>query len=242
VRTRVTVLLLFLAVTIAACGDDDDAAVDDRTTTTSTSTTTTSTSTPSTTSTTEAPTRPAAEQALWPVESSTVRYSDPVEAARGFAVELARFNRPIVGTFRAGDNRSGEVEVRAAARGPVTTVLLRRLGSDDSWWVIGATTPNIELDAPAPGSTVSSPLRLSGRARAFEGTVNVALREDGNAVPLAAGFVTGSGGGQLGPFTGEIAFSRRPAQARGTLVLFTESAENGQVWEAVAIRVGLSGG
>jgi hypothetical protein len=57
---------------------------------------------------------------------------------------------------------------------------------------------------------------------------------------LGSGFVTGSGGGELGPFEGEVSFTRKPTKARGVLLLSTESAENGQVWEVLASRIQFS--
>ena len=233
--------LIALVLLVGACGSDDDPSISaGRSTSTTSSTTTTSTTAleaAATTTTAATQQEAPGDQAVWPVESSTTRYRDPVEAARGFATGLAGFRQPVVGTFRAGDSRSGEVEVRAAPRGPATTVIVRQLGADGSWWVLASTTPNIELDSPARGATVASPVRVTGRARAFEGTVQVVLREDAGAQPLATGFVTGSGGAELGPFEGELTYTRKPTQARGVLLLFTDSAEDGRVWEVLASRV-----
>lgn len=69
--------------------------------------------------------------AVWPFVSGTTRYTDPVSAARGFAADFVGFTDPVVGDFRQGDSRSGEVPVQAKASAPVTTVLVRKLG--DSW-------------------------------------------------------------------------------------------------------------
>src|SRR2546421_7783989 len=74
------------------------------TTSTTAASITTTTSIAGTTSTTIADT----STAVWPYASSTVRYRDPVAAARGFAVDFAGFTKPLVGEFRAGDASSGE--------------------------------------------------------------------------------------------------------------------------------------
>lgn len=179
---------------------------------------------------------PAVTEAVWPFADSDVRYTDPVEAARGFAVDYVGFTDPIVGEFQAGDNRSGEVEVRSFENGPATVVLVRQITDDDTWWVLGSATENIVVEQPEALSTVTSPLTVSGEARAFEGTVDVELRGDGLDEPLASGFVTGSGGPDLGPFEGTFEFDQ-PDVFAGALVLFTLSAEDGSVVEASVMRV-----
>ena len=190
---------------------------------------------PSTAGPSNAP--PDAVAAVWPASSSDVRYAGPVAAARGFAVDLVGFRRPVLGSYHAGDGRSGEVDVRPEAGGPVTTVIVRRM-SDDTWWVLGSATDGIELDTPSAGDVVTSPVVLTGRAWAFEGHVSVRIVEDGSRAPLATGFVTG-GGDQLRPFTGS--FRLRTAQAaHGAVVLTTDSARDGQVWTAAVVRVGLA--
>jgi hypothetical protein len=160
--------------------------------------------------------------------------------AEDFAVELVGFRSPVIGALREGDSRSGEVPVRAQADGPETTVLVRQL-SDGNWWVLGATTESIELDDPIAVTAIDNPLLLAGRARAFEGTVLVAVYERGSTTPLGEGFVTASGTEELGPFTGEIPWDN-PGGGWGVVLLHTESAENGQVWEATAVPVGFIGG
>ena len=119
--------------------------------------------------------------AMWPFASSAIRYSDPVSAAHGFATDYVGFTDAVVGEFRQGDARSGEVPVQAKATGPITTVLVRQLG--DSWWVLGASTPNIQLTSPAALATISSPVRLQGMSTAFEATVNTEVRSDGSTQP-----------------------------------------------------------
>ncbi len=46
-------------------------------------------------------------------------------AVRGFTEDLVGFTDPVYGEYQGGDSRSGEVEVRAAPDGPVTTVFVR---------------------------------------------------------------------------------------------------------------------
>lgn len=198
------------------------------TTTSEPATTTSGDSTTTTTTDTFVP-------AVWPLLDSSTRYDDPVEAARDFATDLVGFDDPVIGPFLEGDGRSGEVEVRPEAEGPGTTVFVRQLGSDDTWWVIGAATASIEIDEPEALDEIASPLVVRGRALAFEGVVDVELRADGRSKPLVTGSVIG-GGSELGPFEGSFEFER-PDEAGGALLLRTMSADDGRVWEAAVVRI-----
>jgi Immunoglobulin-like domain of bacterial spore germination len=216
---------------------DEDAVVTEPTTTLAPTTTATPTTEPSTTITTATavPAPVDTSTAVFPYASGAVRYADPADAARGFAVDFVGFTDPLVGEFMQGDARSGEVEVRPTTDGPVTTVFVRQLGPDDTWWVLGSSTANITTDAPGPGEAISSPVTVSGNALAFEGTVNVEVRQDGARQPIGTGFVTG-GGDVLRPFSGEIDYSTPTAQY-GAVVFLTRSEEDGRVWEAAVLRV-----
>lgn len=249
----VLVAILVLAFVLLRNDEDESDVATDSTTSTSapTSTEPTETTVEETTSsapTTVATTAPAdvltpdeVAFTIWPSPESTTRFDDPAAAATSFATDLIGFTDPIVGPFQQGDARSGEVEVRAISNGPAATVLIRQYGPADSWWVIGAITPDIEVDEPQPQTAIDDPLRVSGRARAFEGTVQVAVYGDAGTEPLGTGFVTASGDETLGPFSEEISWSN-PDGGWGSVVLFTLSAEDGRVWQASATRVGFIGG
>lgn len=248
---------LVVALVLVASDDDEVATEATTTETVSEPGSTTPTSAPSTTASTSTPptsgsasgstTAPAPLSpdevafALWPDPASATRYDDPRLAAAGFAEDLVGFTDPVVGGFQQGDSRSGEVPIRARADGPVTTVLVRQLGADDAWFVIAALTEDIELDEPVAQSAIDDPLLLSGRARAFEGTVLAAVHGDGAAAPLGTGVLTATGDGTLGPFSGEVRWTN-PGGGWGSVILYTESAEDGRVWQATAVRVGFIGG
>jgi Immunoglobulin-like domain of bacterial spore germination len=174
--------------------------------------------------------------AVWPLPDSDTRYTDPVEAARGFAVDFVGFADPVMGEFLVADSRSGEVEVKPSDDGPITIVFVRKLGDDDSWWVLGSASQNVIIENPAVRATVDSPLTVSGQARAFEGNVKVELRADDAAGPLFTGTVTGGGGPDLGPFEGTFEFSD-PGTGGGALVATVQSAEDGSVSEAAVMRL-----
>lgn len=174
--------------------------------------------------------------AVWPVASQPVRFDDPTAAALSFAVEYLGFVDPVVGPFVPGDASSGSVELQPLADGPVTTVILRQLPPEDSWWVLGATTPNLQLTAPAALAAIGSPVTLSGQSTAFEGTVNVEIRQDGIVAPLTTSFFQGGSMGVLGPFSKTITFDA-PAGSAGAIVLRTSSMDDGRLWEATVVRV-----
>jgi hypothetical protein len=263
--TSAAAVLAVVVLAVAVTGDDggrDVRTSDERTTSTSTSTTepstttsttesssstsTTTTTTSTSTSTTTVPTSEGAgvdaSVVAWPALGSSTRFDDPVAAAQSFAVDLVGFRDPVVGSFEAdgSDGRSGSVVVRPRAQGPATAVLVRQM-DDDTWWVVTASTADITLDQPATGSQITCPLRLTGTALAFEGTVAVTVRDDQRA-EVGSGTVTG-GGDVPRPFDGTIDCSLESAgSGYGTVILTEASAEDGSVVKAVARRIMLLAG
>lgn len=238
-RARIITVLgalavLAIAITIVAVTRDDGADESTKSPPTTRERAPSSSVGPAPTTTTAA--QVDTSTAVWPVASSTVRYHDPVSAARGFAIDYVGFVDPVIGEFRAGDSRSGEVPVHRNASGPETTVLVRQLGNDATWWVLGAQTANIQLTAPAALALISSPVTIRGTSTAFEATVNVVVREDGNDQPLVSTFLMGGANGKMGPLEGDVAFAT-PRATSGAVALFTKSAEDGRVAEATVVRV-----
>ena len=221
---------------------DDDSELD----TVSPSTTAGETSTTEATSSTFAPTVDPA-QAIWPRVDTAQRFDDPVSAAQSFVIEFVGMVDPVVGEFQQGDTRSGEVPVQPQADGPVTTVLVRQL-EDDTWFVIGSATDEVRLDTPAAGADIECPVHLTGEALAFEGTVQVAVRDDVSTAPIGTGFVTG-GGGPAAPFDGTVDCDLSGLDDGvhyGSIVLTTEGGEDGRVLagrrRAGAPHLGTQGG
>ncbi len=193
--------------------------------------------------TTEQPDPEQPESAMWPWAVTGTRFDEPTAAAESFATDFLGFSDPIVGEFLAGDTRSGEVEIRPRVDGAsavgATVVFVRQVRDDDSWWVLGAAAESITIDTPEQGDVVTSPLTVSGTARAFEGTVDVELRADGNGEPIATSFVTGGVGPELEPFEATVEFDT-PGDVAGALVLLSTSPEDGSVVEASAVRISYS--
>ncbi|MGH9265556.1 MAG: GerMN domain-containing protein [Acidimicrobiales bacterium] len=177
-------------------------------------------------------------------------FRDPVATAREFATRYLGMDNPVNFAFRSTGAGAGEVplgprygEGRTPLPNPQATftVALRQLGAQDAsgpWTVVGVTSPNIVVTSPAPGAEVGSPVRLTGQAHAFEGTVNVEVREDGMLAgqALGRGVVTG-GGDMLRPFGGEVGF-RAPSKPAGAIVFVERSAADGQgILRAAVVRV-----
>lgn len=134
------------------------------------------------------------------------------------------------------------VEVRPSSGGPVTRVLVQRRGG--GWFAVGARSATIVLDAPGDGAGVRAPVRLRGRASAFEGTVNVALKRYPFATPASEPelevlppYITTGADGEPAPFDATVDFDlglRGPV----ALVLFElDAGGGGRVLTATVVRV-----
>ena len=177
-------------------------------------------------------------------------YRDPVATARDFMAKYVGMDNPVDFPTRA--TAPGQVEVPmgpryAEGRTPLAnpqarfTVILRQLGDQGAsgpWTVTEVAAFDITPATPKALDRITSPVRLTGSARAFEGTVNVQIREDGMLAgqSLGKGFVTG-GGDVKRPYSGDVAF-RSPTKPAGA-VLYTElSAADGQgILQVAAVKV-----
>ena len=137
---------------------------------------------PTTTPTATAATPSASvfDQVIWPGPGQPV-FDDAVSAARSFVEEFVGRDDPPLGEFRAtgadlgavdvyGRTESGEVHDRV-----VSTINLQRFAGH--WFVTGAVAGEVRIDQPAPGAEVTSPVRVEGRGRGYEGTVVVEVRD-----------------------------------------------------------------
>lgn len=226
-------VVLVLSLVVMGCGSTSSSTSHTTTTTGPGSTTlTTSTSTTS-------PASAATDAAVWPFVTDSTRYRDPLQAATGFAVKYLGFVDPVVGAFMQGDSRSGEVVIRPSSIGPETTVMVRKLAPDETWWVLGAATANLQLQSPKWNASIASPVRLSGQSTAFEATVNVQIRQDGTLTPLASSIVMGGSMGRMDTFSKAVSFSK-PTAERGAIILKTLSAKDGDIAEATVLRIQFS--
>ena len=187
-----------------------------------------------TSSTTTLPTQPPT--AIWPQASTSTRFATPELAAQTFALDYLGFTNPVVEPFQSGDSRSGEVTVRSSLSGARTTIMVRQVTGDDTWWVIGASSANLELTSPSALQAISDPVRLMGTSTAYEGVVDVEIRQDANITPLVHTTVHGGSMGVRGPFDATVTYST-PTSSSGAIVLYTRSAKDGSVLEASVLRV-----
>ncbi len=203
--------------------------------------------------------RPTVVPGVWPLHTTAereayldageTRYDDPVEVARSFAVEYLGMLDPVVGG-PSDPGPEGTVEVIVRPRGedgqPVgameTVVHLDPDGAP--WQVLFTTSSNIHLEGDTFRNQVASPLPITGRARAFEGTVVVDVRQAGMEAGEALGqeIVTASGGADFGPFSSQVSFDPPTSEGFGALVLFTESALDGSTLEATVVGLNFGTG
>jgi hypothetical protein len=207
--TRSTAALLAVALlALAGCGDDDEPEAD-------TTTSTTSTTVADSTTTTTVPAG-LEQPAIWP--AADVVFDRPEDAAEDFVREVLGVP-PTLGEFQQGDARSGEVDVFSTGEGETPTsavrgrLLLRQLGPDDGWFVVGAVNDNAAITTPASSAEVpAGSLTVSGRARGFEATVVVRAFVAGDAeTELDRQVTTGGALETPEPFTATLDLSGAPA-------------------------------
>jgi hypothetical protein len=165
-------------------------------------------------------------------------WEDPVFTARRFLVDYVGFTRLIMGDFRQSDSRSGEVTATTRENGITTYVFVRKIGSGDNWTVVGAHTENIRMFIPQPGQRISSPAHIEGESIAFEGTVLIEVRQDGQYNKDGQlGFQVFTGHGtEVGPMVTDVPFTN-PSTPSGAVIAYTESAEDGHIQEVAAHKV-----
>ena len=195
--------------------------------------------TTTTTTTTAAPVAPARTY-IWPIDE-TANYRTPAAMAAGYVHEFLGLADGAVGTYRAGDTTSGEIDVRSSFGGLISTLLAQQ-GADGSWHALEATNPNLVMGNPAKGEHIASPQRITGESVAFEGVVHVSLYgyDGGDAQhPLLLTTTFMGHGTELTPF--ETTISWPPTSDKwGLLMLWTDSARDGSLAEATVRYVRLS--
>lgn len=180
--------LVVLVVLSTACGSNDETATSTTTTASATSSSTTTVADSTTTTVADATTTTAAattstsavvtleQPAIWP--AADVVFDSPEAAAHDFVSSVFGVP-PELGEFQQGDGRSGEIEVLPPAEtdgvGALRSVLLlRQLGPDNGWFVIGAINENNVITSPESIADVAAgSLEVSGEGRGFEGALVV---------------------------------------------------------------------
>lgn len=238
------VVVVGAAAVVLANRDGGSSVVTDGPETTLAPTTTTTEPPTTTTSTTAAPAPapafpdPATVDGVYPDRTAYERngvaaYAEPRAAATAFAKEYLGMKTPVLAS-----TSPEKWTLRPNSRASITTTLtLAQVGDSGPWTVTGASTPGIVVQSPARLSTLKSPAKVSGSAFAFEGHVDVQVRDEGMRAGSRLGqtYVTG-GGDELRPFAGEVTF-RKPAGRAGAVVFVEPSAEDGSPLAATVVRV-----
>jgi len=232
---------IVIGVVALVVTDEDDAPVATEPTTTTTAATTTTAD--ATTTTTEAPFSPDVDpySVAYPAPGTSQRFDSPESAGAGYARDVLGFTELVVGEFRRGDSRSGELPISDREDGIETVVLLRQM-EDDTWFALGSQTEDIVVETPTAGSDLASPFDTSGEALAFEGTVTVVVRTQDDPALIGQGTVLGSGSPPAGPFDGSIEFEPPTSDTSGIVVYRVHSAEDGHVVQATSFPVRLLAG
>jgi spore germination protein GerM len=206
------------------------------------------------------PGAPATFAGIWPFATkaeldeyaagSDRTFRDPVRTAREFMTKYVGMDNPV--DFPTRTTGPGTVEVpmgprygegrtplpNPRARFTVVVSQLGPQGPSGPWTVVEVNAPDIVVTTPRALDRISSAAPLTGQAHAFEGTVNVEIREDGMLAgrSLGEGFVTG-GGDMRRPYMGSVAF-RSPSKPAGAVVYTELSAADGQnILQAAVVRV-----
>ena len=221
-------MALVVASLVAGCdgGDRDRVSTGEATSTTAPP----GTGGPSTTAAPGGTPAPGDALALWP-PSGHAPYTDPARAARSFLEELLGLRNQPLSAFRPGAGSTGEVDVHQVGEGGavrpervVATVTLVQVGGH--WVVTGARSDDVAVESPSAGDTLgASPVAVTGKGRGFEGTMLVSLLDTAGtaASPLASGYATAGGGGELLPFRVDLPLARGPSRPTGAVVLAADT-------------------
>lgn len=99
-------------------------------------------------------------------------------------------------------------------------------------------TPQVLVESPLPGETVTSPIRLRGTANVFEATVSLEVRDAADEVLLESFTTATSGNGTRGTFEAELAVP--DVEGPLTIVAFESSAEDGRPLHVFRVPVTLA--
>jgi immunoglobulin-like protein involved in spore germination len=104
------------------------------------------------------------------------------------------------------------------------------------WFLRSLRSESIVLDTPAQDAVVSSPLQVSGKGAAYEGTIVAEIADDnGKKLDPPSGNILQGGAAEPAPFSGTLTFSTPTAPA-GTLSLLADTGA-GPTPSATIIRI-----
>jgi hypothetical protein len=195
-----------------------------------------STATTGTTSTTPTSEPPAAADVLWPQDAADSS-TDERDVAERFVRDILGFDQAIVGEPN-GDtvpvvsaNESGA----AGASGGRLVSTIDMTAVDGNWYVVGAHSDSVVVDAPAAFAGVSTPVTVAGKGRGFE-AVLVAEVRDGDGTVLGQRNAAGGCCETLESFTVDVPISA-PASAVGMVVLHNTTGADFQTPDFTVVPV-----
>jgi hypothetical protein len=163
---------------------------------------------------------------------------DPAAVAERFVRDLVKWRIQVVETSTDGSPEEGwtaSVILRPyigeaeppSFPGPRHTLRLIGLEGAEhpAWFVAGLESENIVVNTPEPGDPASSPLRVSGRGVAYEGTLHARIEDDAGNMLLRADSQNGilmAGAYEPAPFSGDLRFSP-PEAPSGILILSADT-------------------
>jgi hypothetical protein len=177
--------------------------------------------------------------AIWPFASSNTTFATPEEAAKSFAVDYLGMTQARVGKAEPGYEYETNVEIFPNDRAGIRTVVRVTNHLQAGFVVLGAAADEIQVEQPTiMDNTLTSPLTVSGRSRAFEAQINVQLRPYGSTTPAAEGFTMG-GGTEILPFSTTIT---PPATDQPLVLVVFEGDASGQgaMSQATVIQIAAS--
>lgn len=151
----------------------------------------------------------------------------PVTQAISYPYDLVsapRLQRPVVFTYRGQFTLTGILPEPDCCGRPNTRENLE-----------GAVSENFRITTPKPGETIQSPVRIVGKARAFEATFDIEI-EDGHNLLAKRTVTAGSAGPELGDFAVSIPFDP-PTNPSGAILFVTYSAKDGSRREELRLPV-----
>jgi spore germination protein GerM len=99
-------------------------------------------------------------------------------------------------------------------------------------------TPQILVESPLPGDTITSPIQLRGTANVFEATVSIDVKDETGKVVLRTFTTATSGNGTRGTFDTTLALPGRTGKV--TVVAYESSAEDGRPLHVVEVPLTLA--
>ena len=174
-------------------------------------------------------------------------FNTPEEAAADFMGDRLASPGLTLSEFRAGDSRSGEIDVlfadEGAGEGVVrSTLLMRQLGPNDGWFVLAGVNENVTISSPESGATIApGPVTVEGIGQGQEATIYVYAYPAGDHTRLD--FLYTSGGlYEPAPYSATLDLSSAPAGFVAIEVSGATGLENDTgPFAVIPVNIGLPG-